>query len=249
MDDVTIWYFIKFFECEEYADKFLKGQLHLNRLARFRVIEEAGTDGRDDQTEAVAIWIQPDDVIMELNIPGIGNTTITKADLAAPISLGSTVYDYHHILCMYAVYTSGFKPSEGGRFEPNHEQVAEFRRQISVDERCIKMGPFAVVFPARPFLIQVREAALRDRLRIRGKLVKYYDDETFNGEIPEKDIPFHKQKRFSYQKEFRICIEPRTIGNDPLVFDIGEIGNYASKINLDHTPLEIKLKPITDSDG
>lgn len=117
MDDTMIWYMIKFFECEKYADDFLKGQLYLNRLAKFREMEEACTDGRGDQTEAVAIWIQPDDFIMELNIPGVENTTITKADLAAPVSMWYSDYDYHHVLCVYAVYTEGFKYSQDGRFE------------------------------------------------------------------------------------------------------------------------------------
>jgi hypothetical protein len=244
MDDTTIWYLIKFFEREEHADNFLKGQLRLNRLVKFREMEEeACTDGRGDHTEAVAIWLQPNDIIIELTIPGVGNTTITKADLAAPVAMRYSDYDYHHVLCMYAVYTKGFKPSQDGRFELNHEQAAEFRKQVSIDERCFKMGPFAVVSPARPFLNQVREAARRERLRIRGGLVRYYDDETFHGEIPEKDIPFHKQKRFAYQKEFRICIAPGEIGDDPLVREIGEISHFARKINLSDTPLEIKLQP------
>jgi hypothetical protein len=83
-----IWYFIKFFEKEEWADQFINGTLYLNRLLHFRAIENSSTDGIDgrvDKTEAVAMWWQPHDLIMELKIPGVGEVTITKDDLAEPV--------------------------------------------------------------------------------------------------------------------------------------------------------------------
>lgn len=56
-------------------------------------------------------------------------------------------------------------------------------------------------------------------------LVHYYDDSTFNGEIPRNRILFWKQKRFAYQREYRICVKPKLLGNDALSLDIGDISH------------------------
>jgi hypothetical protein len=81
----TIWYLIKFFTAERYANQFMAGQLYLNTLSYFKEAEKECTDdGRLDPTEAVALWLQPDDIFMKLTAPGIGETEITSEDLAAP---------------------------------------------------------------------------------------------------------------------------------------------------------------------
>lgn len=41
-----IWYFIKFFECEKWADQFMAGHLYLNTLGYFKKIEPAGSADR-----------------------------------------------------------------------------------------------------------------------------------------------------------------------------------------------------------
>jgi hypothetical protein len=91
---VYLW-FIEFCENEEYADQFLAGDLYLNPLAYFRNIESTGDQGRNDSTEAIAMWWQPKDISMLLDIPGIGRTEITAKDLAAPVSMS---FNYHDSL-------------------------------------------------------------------------------------------------------------------------------------------------------
>jgi len=56
-----------------------------------------------------------------------------------------------------------------------------------------------------------------------AKLVKYYDDELFHGSFEHNEIPFRKQKRFAYQREFRICIDTGSGGTTPLHLNIGKI--------------------------
>jgi hypothetical protein len=225
MSGPTIWYFIKLFEKEEYADQFIKGTLYLNRLSYFQQLENSCADGRSDTTEAVAIWLQPHDFIMELNIPGVGSTTISKDDLDGPVSMSYSDYNNLHVLCLYAVYTTGFAKIDG-KLELAESEAAELQRQVTIDDRCLKFGPFAVIIPAVPLLSQVKKALQRRGQWFEGKLVEYYDDETFHGEIAPKDIPFKKQKRFSYQNEFRICVQTKTSGSDPLLIDIGDYKPY-----------------------
>ena len=45
-----IWYFIKFFEREEWADQFVAGHLYLNTLGFFKGMESGGNADRGDPT-------------------------------------------------------------------------------------------------------------------------------------------------------------------------------------------------------
>lgn len=62
-------------------------------------------------------------------------------------------------------------------------------------------------------------------------LVHYYEDSTFNGEIPRSRILFWKQKRFEYQREFRIAVAPKLFGTDPLVLDVGNLSDLCGKVS------------------
>ena len=79
--------------------------------------------------------------------------------------------------------------------------------------------------PAVPFLNQLRAALKSQGYRATGKLVDYYDDEKFHGQILLEDIPFRKQKRFSYQREFRVCVYPRIQLNAPITINIGDLSS------------------------
>ncbi len=66
-----IWYFIKFVECEEWADQLMAGHLYLNTLGYFKEMESGGNADRGDPTEATTMWLQPYDVIMTLKVPAL----------------------------------------------------------------------------------------------------------------------------------------------------------------------------------
>jgi hypothetical protein len=223
--------------------------LYLNRLSYFREIENSSADGIDDRvdkTEAVAMWWQPHDFIIELKIPGVGGVTITKDDLAAPVYMSYSDHDDLHIFCMYAVHTTGFA-TIGGKLELAESQAAELQRQVAIDDRCVEFGPFAVIIHAVPFLSQVKQALQRRGQWFRGKLVDYYDDETFHGELSPKDpkdIPFKKQKRFTWQREFRICVQTNTTGSAPLLIDIGNIAHICAKVPSSRVSEVFKLSKL-----
>jgi hypothetical protein len=50
--------------------------------------------GREDSNEAIAMWWQPKDISMVLDVPGIGRTEITEKDLAAPVSVSYPVREF-----------------------------------------------------------------------------------------------------------------------------------------------------------
>lgn len=224
----VIWHLVKFFNQEKYADEFIKGNLHLNRLSYFRKLEESD-DGRPDSHEALTHWWQPDDFVMKLNVPGHGEVEIKKEDLAGPVSMH---IDYHHnlhVYCMYAMRTIGFDCKDG-QFECSPDEVEIIKKQLEVDERNFGFGNFAVVVRATEFIERLNKV-----LRERGQafvmdLVEYYDDETFHGEIQPKKVPFMKQKKFSYQNEFRVCLDTKTVGDEPLNIAIGDVSDISAKI-------------------
>jgi hypothetical protein len=244
MTDKNIWHFIKFYDEERHADQFMAGELYLNTLSHFKKIERESGDGRTDSTEGVAMWWQPDDISIKLNIPGIGETEITKKDLAGPVATSFDYHNYLHIFCLYAVHTTGFK-FVGGKVECSAEDAEKLRQQLKIDERCLKFGKFAVVTPAVSFLNHLGEALKSQGHKVKGKLVKYYDETTFHGSIPREEIPFRKQKRFSYQQEFRLCVYPTVMVDSPITIKIGNISSISVKMASArlNSHLGIKLEP------
>ncbi|WP_044558907.1 hypothetical protein [Azospirillum sp. B4] len=242
-----IWYFVKFFREESHADQFMAGSLYLNTLGYFKQVEAEDTDGRMDSTEAIAMWLQPQDLVMTFKVPGIGEIEISKADLAGPVSVSFDDHNHLHLFCLYAGHITGFEFVDG-KIECSPEDAEEIQRQLDIDERCLNFGRFAVVVPAFPFLNQAREALISQRYQGWGRLVEYYDETTFHGEIPLKDIPFRKQKRFEYQREFRICILPHIKKNDAITINIGDLSTIATKVESSNLKSllnpKIELAPV-----
>jgi hypothetical protein len=218
-----IWFLVKFFTEEQHANDFLAGKLFLNRLAYFKNQENECSDGRSDTTEAIKMWLQPYDVKMSLSIQGIGTAEITSKDLAAPVSFANTNANYLHVFCMYAIYTDDPLPIDKQRL------AQELKRKLSIDDRCMKFGPFAVIVPAYKFLNQMQEQLRAQKYIFQEKLVDYYDDKSFHGEFNDSDVPFKKQVRFAYQREYRIAVAPSLLASTPITIDIGPIDNLSAK--------------------
>jgi hypothetical protein len=190
------------------------------------------------------MWWQPKDFLMQLTVPLVGMTEISGKDLAAPVSMSFERHDNLKIYCLYALYTTGFE-MENGKFRISPADADKLKAQLRIDDRCLKFGEFAVVVGAAPFIEQLRDALKNQSLRFVAKLVDYYDDETFHGEIPIKEVPFKKQKRFSYQREFRLCVNPRIKLNSPITISIGDISRIAVKLRSAalNELFQIKLEP------
>jgi hypothetical protein len=228
MSNIITWYFIKFFESEQYADEFLGGRLFLNRLSHFKRSETASLDGRPDQNEAISMWFQPEGLNMTMTTADGEN--IDLGTITSPVSSSSRYHGNFHIFCLYTMQTTGFSFKGENIYLPAHN-IAEFKKQITIDKRCFDFGPFAVVVKTTPFLPVLRTALIGTGWGFSAKRVGYYDEKTFSGEFLTDDIPFRKQKYFSYQNEFRVCIETKTTGSDPLTIEIGDISDICVKMN------------------
>jgi hypothetical protein len=230
MANPTIKYFIKFFQQEGWADDFVRGKIYLNRLSHFKKIEALyEDDGRPDVNEAVAMWWQPHGVHITINNPAFGSIEIIEKDLAAPTSMSLDYHDHFYVLCLHTMYTSDFPIGSDGRLQLMEGQIDELHRQLQIDPRCFRFGRFAVVILARPFIERITEVLRAEGRQVEGDLVRYYDDATFHGQIPRNRVLFHKQKRFEYQREYRIAVAPKLLGTDPLIEDIGDISHLCGK--------------------
>ncbi len=218
---------VKFFSERDHAQQFLDGDLFMRRLSYFRGEEDA--EGRWDSTEGVWSWLQKKGLQIQMNVPSVGAINITERDLAAPVSMSLGEPDDLYIYCMYAYYIEEALPGDNLRDIYGEDRLADLEAALQVDSRCLRFGPHAVVIPWGLFMQRLKQAARSQSLRLRAGLVSYYDEEVFNGEFKLNDVPFRKQKRFDYQREFRICVHTLDRSPMPRTFNIGslhELGGY-----------------------
>jgi hypothetical protein len=238
-----IWYLIKFFAKKEHAEQFMEGHLYMNRLSYFKKIEFENGDGRVDAKEAISHWWQPDELIFKLNIPSIGEVEITNKDFAAPVSMA---YDYHnhlHVFCMYAMWTDGFDCIDG-KIDYAQYEADKLLGQLKVDERCFNFGEYAVIVPAVQFINRASEVIKGIRKKSWLKLVSYFDGSEFHGEFNMEEIPFNKLNDYSYQNEYRVCIDNQTRGDDPYILELDSIKEWSALVKSSELNKLFKIDSI-----
>src|SRR6185437_12070425 len=242
----TITYaYVKFFSERDHAEQFLDGDLFMQRLACFRRQEDE--EGRWDSTEGVSAWLQKKGIEIQLTIPSIGVANITEHDLAAPVSFSLSEIDELYIFCMYAYYTQRPLPTDDPRDVYGDDRLPELEASLQVDPRCLKFGQDAVVLPALPFMERLKAAAPGLGLSVRADHVRCYDEEVLNGHFDHKDVPFRKQKRFEYQREYRICVRTFDRTPAPRIFNIGSLRWFGTYLPSQHLLNAIKLSPSSSA--
>jgi hypothetical protein len=152
-------------------------------------------------------------------------------------------YDHLHIYCMSAIVVPE-KTIAQPTFDTNEIEVEEIRKALTFDERCLQFGEHAVIVDTRAFVGQLSKALGR-RFWLRTGLVEYYDEELFHGSFKRDEIPFRKQKRFKYQREFRICIDTGTLDSAPITLNIGRI-EASMKVRSKelNTLFQVRTEPV-----
>ena len=155
----------------------------------------------------------------------VNEITITEADLAAPVIMAPEWFDHINVFCMFAGHS--------GTFEwLSDDNLLDFKKQLELPEDCLSLGDHAVVITnVKEFLERVKASANRGGYGIIGKLVKYYDPNIGNPPArSEIESIFTKRSQYAYQKEFRIAIDTRTVGIDPITLNIGPISDIALRL-------------------
>jgi hypothetical protein len=234
-----IFALVKFFSELEHARQFLDGDLFMRRLSYYRRQENA--EGRWDATEGVWAWLQKQGLEIELTVPRIGVANITERDLAAPVSMSLCETDDLYIYCMYAYHIQEPLPGDDPEEIYGDDRLAELEAALHIDPRCLRFGPHAVVIPYGAFMERFKNTAIDQALSVRADLVRYYDNEILNGQFQLKDVPFRKQKRFDYQREYRISI--RTLDRSPLprTFNFGSLRGLGGYVPSEQVLKAFKL--------
>jgi hypothetical protein len=226
------------FEKAEYADNFINGLLYLNRLSYFQRLEQAKDDGRPDENEALAAWLQK----ASIQFKDHPELNITSENLATPISISFNHHSNLHVFCMTAMHTGSFE-CVNGLVDYTEAGADKLKKQLELHKDCLGFGQFAVVVNAREFFIRAKAAIESKGYVFNAGLVDYFDPETFDGRFAWDKIPFTKAQKFSYQKEYRITIDTKTNGNDPMTIEIGDICDCAAKLRTDEVNSSFKLEP------
>ena len=111
---------------------------------------------------------------------------------------------------------------------PSRELVDQVKYQVEESlPTCSKMGEHAVVITdAEQYLRRVARAAQREDWQHFSALVKYYD--SYPSDVAFGDgqsfMPaFLKPREYELEREFRIALNTRTVGDDHVTLDIGDI--------------------------
>ncbi|MFT9359638.1 hypothetical protein [Acetobacter okinawensis] len=244
---VNLEYFIRFFSEEKYADDFVKGNLYLNTLGYFKGIEQA--DGRGDPYEGVSHWIQPKDIgLFKLEASNGMNIEMSGSNFSAPLMIQPSYLDKANIFCLYA-YGSYLLPKIDKRTAVWSEYEAMTHELFKISEKCRDFGDWAVVIQPRKFMEKIYSNLKFSNREAKFGLVQYYEDSMFSGEFPIIESPFKKQKRFEYQREFRICVYPDNpefhIAR-PISLNIGDLSSFTCKTTTEHVIKDffnIDIKP------
>lgn len=227
----TILNLVRFFDKEEYADQFMQGQLRFNRLRYYKQLEDTCGDGRGDYAEAPAAWWQKTHFAVEWR--DHPELNVYPENFGGPILLSFENFDRLGVLCMTAIHTGEFDlDHDSGLISVTQGDEEKLREQLRIDPQCFKMGSFAVVVRAADFVLRAKTAIGKLGNAYNSTLVKYFDPTIQHGAFPLIEMPFSKRNIFSYQNEYRICVDTHIEDTEGGVvwIDIGSLADIAAKM-------------------
>lgn len=214
----TIFSFVKFCELEEHATAFVDGRLYLQSLQSFKAMEERD-DGRGDQYEAPSAWFTPS----SLSHLQFGPHRIDAGQLAGPLIVQPSDANLLNVMCLYAAMDDPFVEGQA----VSDEQVQEHFR---VPKPCLNMGRFAVlVHEPRLFCERFDAAIRREGFGLVRGPVKYFDPDTFSGRFDRP--PFMKQKRFAWQREYRLAVKRRVSAAEVYTLNVGSLKDVCTVVD------------------
>ena len=209
----TVFLFVKFFDNPSYADDFVHGRIFANRLSRFKKPEDSNEFGRMDKHEGTTAWLQPGEGRLILNGMDMSD------DLAGPVQIQMNWLNHLNIFCLHAAHSGDLDLAS-----ISNDNIEPLRQELTIPDECSALGKYAVVVDNVPeFINRMKSAALEKGYQITWGLVKYYDPAMFHGDFRAVESVFRKQDQYSFQREFRFVINSGSLGECPLVLDIGDI--------------------------
>lgn len=220
-----VLFLAKVFAKASYADAFMRGRLHANRLDRFRKMQ-MDNDPRADSEEGI-VPLQDDGAPKIVLVPK--SQVYSPITIHGPGSMKISRISNLNLLCMYAAL-----------FECDQPPLLS---DLLVPKEYSKFGQYAVLIanPAE-FFRQVESAVLREGYSVWRRAIRYVDPTTADIEMfsEEIEVAFHKHSRYSSEKEYRFAIDTNTEGSNPITLDIGGIEDIAARVDTSKINGEIR---------
>ena len=181
-----------------------RGLMYLNTLEYFRRGEER--EARFDNDEGMRDVIQGPSMHVEVSIAGRVVLEDHGGNMIKSFKLWMPERKNLYIYSLTAVREMG---------------------QFPFDSRFEKFGAAAVIVKRPGLFMERLEQAVQTVGRyVRRDLVEYVDSRTHVGEMGA----FRKFRRYAFQQEFRIAIEPLVITGDALEIELGPIDDIAQLV-------------------
>ena len=179
----TVFFLVKFFNNPNYADDLVRGRVFARRLADFQEDNNGDESGRIDQDEGSIAWLQPGKGRLTLN--GMDVTD----DLAGPLQIQRNWLSHLNLFCVHAGHSGDLDLSS-----LSNDNFEVLREELTIDDRCLSLGNYAVIVKDVPEFVNRMEASARAMgYQISRKLVRYYDPETFHGGFRDIESVFRSR--------------------------------------------------------
>ena len=223
---MLIYVLAKFFQEEKYANDFVEGKLFANRLSYFKELE--GDEKRGDEDEGAIVFplgnftldlrVVNEDIGEETDFPTIGGSDVVTSPVMRP-----NWFNDINLFCMYALHDGGLQGNSVG-------DTRDLEGCLKISEHCMEFGEYAVVVTDyKEFVNRVYKTAVEAEYELRGQLVSYYYHEKGTPPIDsEIETIFAKRKEYEYQSEYRFAIKTGTVGDYPIILDIGKLDDITA---------------------
>jgi len=224
---ITIFAFVKIFEREEHARKFLSGELYMNPISYFHEYTDTNGELRGDPWEGIVACYQPSNEDVQ-----IGDFEIRSEEIVGQIALYGSELLKRNAFCIYSLNSAGFDSVSA-------DTLDQFKKVLEIHKNNYGLGSYCVVVHrAAEFIQRIKKGIRRARVNGRLGLVEYFDENTKNGKFEEKKFGFHKREMFSHQREYRVVLEMNAENPTPYTLDIGDLSDIANM----STPEEFNRK-------
>jgi hypothetical protein len=227
---ITIFAFVKIFEKEEYARKFLSGELYMNPIGYFQKYTDSDGELRGDPWEGIVACYQAGDVNVQ-----IGDMQIRSEEI-----VGQIVFQGNEILncsafCIYSLNSTGFD-------KVSADTLDQFKKVLEIHRNNYGLGSYCVVVNrANEFLGRIETGIRKAQVKGRGGLVEYFDENTKSGKFEEMKLGFHKREMFSHQREYRIVLDAGVEHPEPYILDIGDLSDIAEMLTPEEFNRTLKI--------
>ncbi|HEY0480033.1 MAG TPA: hypothetical protein VGD37_21080 [Kofleriaceae bacterium] len=212
---------------EDHMNALRDGKLFCRRLSYYSEFE-GDPAPHQDAHEGLACVYQSDRI----------KVTFTPADGGKPIALSArnglvgpvfvSVRHENPVFCLHAVHTGDWTHRTFG-----DDELAAFKASLQVPASMDKFGSHVwVITNGLEFNRRLRAACAAQKIRCRGKLVRYVDPRRIHGTVPRGARGFVKLDSFAEEREYRFSFEAARELGDPFVLDVGSLHDVSEVTTL-----------------